>query len=204
MHDGRRERRRHGYTQNMEELYILENSLPMGRFLDIGAYDGVTFSSTRALAERGWSGVYVEPDPKIVERLRENTKYFATDIHAVAIGNTPGNAMFYSCDDMVGSLDVSHVAKWSRNNNLTFTPIVVPVWTIQKLEETVGTKFDFVNLDVEGLNWSIFQQFNWNVWRPKVVCIEYDNHLHEICDVLRRHGYKIVYVSPENVVATLS
>jgi hypothetical protein len=58
-----------------------------------------------------------------------------------------------------------------------------------------------VNLDVEGLNWSIFQQFDWTVWRPKVVCIEYDNHYQEICEVLRKHGYTVVYASPENIVA---
>ena len=201
MYDGRHERKTYGYTQNMEEFYITQYSPLMGRFLDIGAFDGLALSSTRVLAERGWSGVYVEPDPKIVERLHENTRNFATEVHAVAIGETPGNAVFYSCDGMVGSLNTDHVKKWSCNNNLSFTPIIVPVWDVKTLAQKVGTNFDFVNLDVEGINWQIFQQFDWNVWTPKVVCIEYDNHFQEICGVLRKHGYTIVYASPENIVA---
>lgn len=56
----------YGFTQNMEELHIVQNLPANGRFLDIGAHDGVTFSSTRALLLNGWSGVYVEPDPVVL------------------------------------------------------------------------------------------------------------------------------------------
>lgn len=41
----------------------------VGRFLDIGAFDGVSMSNTRALALRGWSGVLVEPSPWVFPRL---------------------------------------------------------------------------------------------------------------------------------------
>jgi hypothetical protein len=34
-----------------------------GRFLDLGAWDPITFSNTRALVELGWSGVMIEPSP---------------------------------------------------------------------------------------------------------------------------------------------
>ncbi len=52
------------YSQNDEERVILELvGDGKGRFLDIGAFDGVMFSNTRALVERGWCGICVEPNP---------------------------------------------------------------------------------------------------------------------------------------------
>ena len=53
------------YSQNNEQTYILEAFAEKsdGRFLDIGAYDAKLLSNTRALYERGWSGVMVEPSP---------------------------------------------------------------------------------------------------------------------------------------------
>lgn len=38
----------------------------VGRFLDVGAFDGKTFSNTWRLAQEGWFGVCVEPSPPAV------------------------------------------------------------------------------------------------------------------------------------------
>ena len=196
-------RQRTGYTQNLEETYILNalKMLPTGRFLDIGAHAGKTFSSTRALAERGWSGVYVEPDPAVLPALYENIKQFGDKVEVVpaAIGKENGRMPFYSSrGDMVGSLVKSHVDKWSDIR--PFDMAEVDVVTIDTLGRTKGTHFDFINLDVEGLNWDVFMQFNWNVWKPKCVCIEYDDKIDEIARILQTNGYEIVYASPENLV----
>jgi hypothetical protein len=46
-----------------------------GVFVDIGAYDGVTFSNTLMLErERGWTGICIEPLPDIFAELRKNRR----------------------------------------------------------------------------------------------------------------------------------
>jgi len=192
-----------GYTQNREETYILDalKTLPTGRFLDIGAHDGKTFSSTRALAERGWSGIYVEPDPAVLPSLYENIKQFGNKVEVVpaAIGNHNGRMPFYSSrGDMISSLSKSHADKWS--GSCQFDMSEVDVVTIDTLARTKGTQFDFINIDVEGLNWDVFTQFDWGTWRPKCVCIEYDDKIDEIASILKSNRYEIVYASPENLV----
>jgi FkbM family methyltransferase len=195
-------RQRCGYTQNMEERYIVDNlkSIDKGRFLDIGAHDGLTFSSTRKLAELGWTGVYVEPDPFVLPVLELNTRDFeGMRILPVAIGTEAGKLPFYSSKgDMVGSLSVAHREKWKSAVN--FEEIQVDVITLDQLAAQVGTSFDFINLDVEGINWDIFCQFDWTIWTPKVVCIEYDNKKQEIQQKLEQHGYRLSYCSAENLV----
>jgi len=193
-----------GYTQNQEEKYILEGlkSLNTGTFLDIGAHDGKTFSATRALAERGWSGVYVEPDPRVLPSLYANTLKFGNRVQVlpVAIGLQEGRLPFYSSKgDMVGSLTKSHVDKWSAQREFELTD--VNVVTLKTLAASRGTQFDFINLDVEGLNWDVFTQFDWKVWRPKCICIEYDDKLYEMTEIMQRNNYEITYTSPENFVA---
>lgn len=173
-----------------------------GTFLDIGAHDGKTFSATRALAERGWSGVYVEPDPGVLPALYSNTAQFGSRMQVlpVAIGTTDGKLPFYSSKgDMVGSLAKCHIDKWSEIRD--FELVDVNVVTLKTLASSRGTKFDFINLDVEGLNWDVFTQFDWNVWKPKCVCVEYDDKLYEMTRIMQQNNYEITYTSPENFVA---
>lgn len=193
---------RFGYTQNMEEKYIVAALPASGRFLDIGAHDGITFSSTRALLEKGWTGVYVEPEPLALAQLEVNTSNFSQKvaIYPIAIGEADGSQTFYSANgDMIGTLSPQHRDLWS--SAVAFTETKVQVQTLETLARQVGYNFDFINLDVEGLNWMVFQQFDWHKWRPRCVCIEYENKFNEIKGVLERHGYQIVYVSTENIVA---
>ena len=68
------------YSQNNEEDLIIgaldRAGITSGRFLDIGAHDGVFVSNTRRLAELGWRGVCVEASPyvfpKLVDTYRDN------------------------------------------------------------------------------------------------------------------------------------
>jgi hypothetical protein len=60
-----------GRSQNREDDYILAYFGDfVGRFLDVGAMDGITISNTYALAQKGWKGVCVEPDPQALEGLQ--------------------------------------------------------------------------------------------------------------------------------------
>lgn len=195
-----RPRKRAGYTQNEEELYITNalSRIKNGRFLDIGAYDGKTFSSTRRLWELGWTGVYVEPAPDVLPALRKNAGENC-QILPVAIGTTNGKMTFYSSNgDMVGSLSQTHADMWSSSIN--FTSRVVDVITVDELESRVGTNFDFIGIDVEGINLDVFNQFDWKKWNPKCICIEYESHKEYMTRVMRTAGYTLVYTSAENLV----
>ena len=62
------------YSQLNEEEFILDATahIERGRFLDIGAYHSKTFSNTRALFERGWSGVMIDCAPRALVSLLED------------------------------------------------------------------------------------------------------------------------------------
>lgn len=192
--------KRNVYTQNEEETYIVQalSGIRNGRFLDIGAHDGIMLSSTRRLWELGWSGVYVEPAPDVLPALRKNAGNNC-QILPLAIGTSNGQMDFFSSNgDMVGSLSVDHANMWGKYVN--FTKTVVDVITVDELKNRVGTSFDFINIDVEGINLDVFNQFDWKVWKPKCVCIEYESHKQHMTNVMTNAGYKLVYTSGENLV----
>ena len=62
-----------GYGQLGQDLLALDffRSYPAESkvFLDIGAFDGISFSNTRLLFEEGWSGVCIEPCSKNYKKL---------------------------------------------------------------------------------------------------------------------------------------
>jgi FkbM family methyltransferase len=190
---------RSGYTQNHEEKFIVQSlkDIPSGRFLDIGAHDGISFSSTRKLFELGWTGVYVEPSPDVLPMLYKNAG--SNQVLPVAIGSSNGIMDFYSSGrDMVGTLSTDHVKLW--NNFANFSKTSVKVITVNELEKQVGNQFDFIGIDVEGINLEVFNQFDWNVWKPTCVCVEYESHKEYMTNVMNKFGYKLIYTSSENLV----
>lgn len=60
------------FSQLGEQLVVEEwAGAAVGSFLDVGAFDGVTFSSTRALMLAGWQGIMVEPAPDMYSMCRD-------------------------------------------------------------------------------------------------------------------------------------
>ena len=51
------------YAQNFEDVVLnrVFHDVPVGRYIDVGAYDPVQDSVTKHFYDRGWSGVNVEP-----------------------------------------------------------------------------------------------------------------------------------------------
>jgi len=97
------------YSQNNEEDVILNYfGSFVGTFLDCGANDGVTLSNTRALAERGWCGVLVEPSPKAYARLKENCKnYGCIYTYPFALGITNGTITLKDSSSLSNPDDVA-------------------------------------------------------------------------------------------------
>lgn len=64
---------RHGQDKYLHEKIF--GDLKKGRFLDIGAYDGIESSNTLFFEETlGWTGICVEPLPHIFQKLVKNRK----------------------------------------------------------------------------------------------------------------------------------
>lgn len=194
------------YSQNSEQEHILNyfKNTPRGTYLDIGAYDPEVFSNTRALYELGWKGVLVEPADMNHEVLR---KYFEHDkeiqLIKTCVGDYDGEITFYdSGGDAISSTDPVHVEKWTKGYKVNYTKVVSPICTFASLiEKCAIKKFDFINIDVEGVDFQILRQIDFNAVGCSLVCVEnngkekdkYLGHMH-------RNQFRLIHSNGENLI----
>lgn len=146
----------------------------IGRFIDIGAADGRTFSNSRRLAETyGWEGVVVEPQPNCLIGL---TALYADNprVHVVNAALSPSEELIEFHDDgggMVATLDPEHRRLWETAASYRRTYVAPISWA--KLLRKFPGPFDFVTIDVEGNNYSVFTTMPLETIRPRLVVVEY-------------------------------
>ena len=199
------------YSQNLEQNYILEYFRDKrGTFIDIGANDGLTLSNTRALAELGWRGVFVEPSPKSFEMLKKNYEglkgfYF----YQVALGDHNGNAILQESSSLLTSADVGLVSTFEASEMqrfksiCTYEAVTVKMFKWKTFMNRLQVKtFDFISLDVEGFELHILPDMDLS--RTSLVCIEHNGHpgkkraYLECCAKYRIEN--IIYESGENLL----
>lgn len=186
------------YSQNNEQQYILDYFKDFkGRFLDIGANDGKTLSNTAALADMGWSGVMVEPSPKTyikcVYNYKENRN---VKVCNYAISDKAGAVKFYeAADTLVSSMSEEQVNTW----NVPYEVINVQCLTVNLLFHEIGTNFDFISIDAEGMDLKILTQMD--LTNTKMICVEHGNVFEkEIKDYCESFGMKQIMRNFENIL----
>jgi len=172
-----------------------------GRFLDIGAYDAKVFSQTRALYERGWSGVMVEAAAGRFRNLMEAYKNDkrVTLVHAAITGSQSGFMRFWQNDDATSTQDEAHKQVWQEA-----TPYIETFMFFVTYSRLIGSfpePYDFINIDVEGkLNAEILRAVLSCGTAASLICVEYGAQADEILDFANGRGYSEVHRTAENLL----
>lgn len=194
------------YSQNDEEKYILEilGTAP-GELLDLGAYDGKTFSNTLRLVELGWKGVCVEPALSVLPALRalhgENPNVQILEV-AVTRDFTGKTKFLDSAGDAVSTLSAEHRDKWEKGSSIRFHETEVNAISMPDLFRLLSAfEFEFINLDVEGTNIDLFRLLPFEaLTKLRCICVEHDQHDGEIVRLAGAHGFTLRHVNAENVI----
>lgn len=191
------------YSQNDEQQYIenyFTNRQPRwgGRLLDIGAYDGKTFSNTFSLLEKGWKGVLVEASPQVFTALQRNTVGLNVDLCQACIVIEPviGMIPFWDNAGAVASNNANHVQKWK--DHAEFQKIMLMPIHYKALLSTYGTGFDMVDIDIEGESANLFFEMFPLMPTVDLWVVEHDGRKQEIIDLCV--GFAVLYENGENVV----
>jgi FkbM family methyltransferase len=163
------------YSQRFEDLYLMRcfAGRERGFYIDIGAghpvYDNVSF----AFYLKGWSGIAVEPNPRLA-RLAEAIRPRDRTINGLA-GSVPGEAAFYLVDDYHGfsTTSAENAATAQSEFGKSSQPMMRPVMTLKQLcdAHAVGP-IDFLKVDVEGAEPDVLAGGDWQRHRPKVIVVE--------------------------------
>ena len=189
------------YSQRDEQKHILDYFGNTGVFLDIGAYHPEQFSNVRALYERGWKGVCIEPSKNCYPALEEFYKDTEIEVFDCAIGNETGIFnLFDSNGDALSSTDPAHVKKWTENYGSKFTKVLTQFYTLKDLiEKSKYKQFNFVSIDVENdrLGIDILKQVD--LYSVGMICLECSYEYRKEVKSLMA-GWKEVYSNAENII----
>lgn len=207
------------YSQNNEQEHILNYFGDfVGTFLDVGCNDCVTFSNTRALALKGWKGIFIDPSPKAMERCKtlyngHKGYYF----YEVAIESHNGKRSFNDSGALCSTADVGlvstfypqEVARWKnhivpgKGKGVEFESIEVKTFrwkTFQnRLKSTKLQSWDFISIDAEGSDLEILSQMD--LTNTKAIVLEW-NSKPELKKDFEHYldGFKLIYTSGENLL----
>lgn len=192
------------HSQNNEEAVLLDYfGTCGGRLLDIGAHDGVTFSNSRALIEKGWSGVLVEPAPEpFTALLRLYGGNPAVALVNAAVGAVGGLVTFHeSHGDMVGSISDEHARLWSRAAK--YRDYTLCAITPTQLLDFAGRRFDLINVDVEGGSADLFHALVAAGAYARAWCVEYDGRGDELAAAGAAVGLRELARNAENIILAI-
>lgn len=194
----------HYYSQYKQDKFlntVVLNNKRDGFFIDIGAHDGITFSNSIFFEKyKNYSGICVEPNPKVFEKLNNNRSCIKIN---ACIGFEPRKANFLAVSgygEMLSGLlefyDAKHlerVDKVIEQHGGTKQIIEVDVITFNSLLNKVDGAIDFCSIDTEGNELSILQAINFDNLKINSFTIEnnYDNP--EIPRILEKNGYIKIY-----------
>lgn len=196
------------YSQNEEERVILEYFKGhVGTFCDIGSNDGITFSNVRALAERNWTGIMIEPDPEAFKRLEAlYLEYRGLYTYNYAIGNYNGKKILQKSSSLLktgdtGLVSTFHPSEMERFKSVVqYEPIEVHIYTWRTaLNRWAIRKFDFISIDCEGSEMEILPDID--LIETKMICIEW-NGIQSLKTEYEKYleGFKLIYTSAENLI----
>lgn len=198
------------YSMQGEDLMVrslLKGELRSGKagfYADLGAHAPRYGSNTYLFYQYGWSGVCVEPNPKIAAAYRAERP---RDVFVSAAIGPDGKGYWASPTGNSASARVAHAAEEFGDG--FDPPIEIPFLSMKTLFETYvpkGTEIDFANIDLEGFELHALQSNDWTRFRPKIILIE-ENDL-KVADIfaapalafLRDQGYQPRAVLWPNVV----
>lgn len=159
-----------------------------GFFVEVGANDPKTLSTTWLLERVGWRGILVEPLPDKCEALRAERPH--SQVYAVAVSSEEktGESDFY----VKGTL--SSLERNVKDERTEYDAVIrVKVVTLDfLLGESAVPKLDFVSIDNEGTEYDVLRGFDIRRYEPSLILVEDIVYTLRVHRHLRRMGYRLL------------
>ena len=165
----------------LNETYF--KNMKNGVFVDVGAHDGVCFSNTRFYEkELGWTGICIEPIPRVYERLKQNRDCVCLPY---AVCNTDGVRKFADISGypemlsgLIDTYDPRHLNRIQSEifeQGGGFQSIDVTTRRLQTIVDSENIKeIHYLSVDTEGSELDVLKSIDFN--KTFVHIIEVENN----------------------------
>jgi FkbM family methyltransferase len=142
-----------------------------GFYVDVGAAHPVYENDTRALYDRGWRGVNIEPTAEFYQELVAQRP---GDVNLnVAVSDEPGELTFHQVVGTGLSTGMAEDAARAAAKGFEVVRHTVAARTLRDiLQEVAPPAIDVLKVDVEGFELKVMQSNDWDRFRPRVILAE--------------------------------
>ncbi len=194
--------KRSKYSQWGEDLVIIEffKNKKNGIYFDIGCFHPVMYSNTCLLYKKGWRGINIDINPvslDLFKILRPADFNFCTTLDE----NKKDFKIFY--DHSFSPANTLDETYYKKIRNKSIKDISIKMVKSKTVDEILNlakvTNVDFLNIDVEGMDFRMLIQLIPNKIKPKLISIETHNvdgsksqDCDKINDFLNNSSYRIL------------
>jgi hypothetical protein len=163
-----------GEDQFINEFFIDKSD---GIYLDIGCFHPVMYSNTCLLHRKGWRGINIDINPTSIDLFNIVRP---KDINLCTTINETKETFDVYYDDPfspVNTLDKQFYENLKNKSNKDTKKLTVEsksmkeILNISKIDKNI----DFINLDVEGMDFKILKNIDLNQLKPKLISVETHN-----------------------------
>jgi FkbM family methyltransferase len=195
---GRGVRKSYGHQGEDAVVQALLKNVEHGVYVDVGAYHPTLYSNTYVFYKKGWDGIVIDAN-KDMAPLYALVRPRDTFVHT-AIGPTVETKQYYMfADGAYNSFEEERARGWEQSRGLKIKEVrdvsFKPLSAVLK-EHTI-THIDFLNVDVEGMDFKVLQTHDWAV-KPRVIAVEDESfnpdapHENQLYLYLREKGYELI------------
>ena len=177
------------YSQIEQDKYYIQNLSKFklgGFFIEIGAYNGITGSNTFYLEKNlNWEGIVIECNPCLIQTLKKNRKCIICD-KAMSFKSgelidfliPTGNEILGGKEQLSGARDYLKKQSLIDFSESYKSNKVIKVETIS-FNDLVNiyniTHIDYLSIDVEGMEFVILENINFNNIKIDFITVEHGN-----------------------------
>jgi len=175
---GKEFRAKYSYAQSGEDIIVDYLFMWLGKrkitYLDVGANDPIMMNNTYFFYKRKHRGVLIEPNPRLVRKIKRSRPRDVT-IHAGVGMGSGGQIPFFQMDpDTLSTSDPLKLSEYLRLGIKLKREYQVPLIGINEVIERYfdSQAPDFLSIDVEGWDLEILKTLDLLKYRPVVICVE--------------------------------
>lgn len=184
------------YSQHGEDVLLdrMFEGQETGFFVEVGCIDGMRFSNTLSLEERGWKGLCIEAHAGYIDTLRRNRPGSIVEHCAAGEADEDAVPFYANFRGSLSSLDKTQEARF-RSFGKYFGGFTEQKVAKRRLDTVFARhrveSIDVLSLDIEGYEVEAMRGLDLVRYRPRVMVIEVDGKVQEstLDTLILRHGY---------------
>jgi len=192
------------YSMEGEDLELLKmtKNINKGFYVDAGCYHPLHLNNTYLLYKKNWSGLNIDLSEfsiDLFDYMRPND----VNVHA-AISNSESEVIVYHQKKISQLTTIKkNIAKERMQGSIKEKKMnSKKLTTILNNSRFCNRKIDFLNIDLEGADMSALHSLNFEIYRPKIICVEITDKILENSDIfkfLKKLDYKKKWSSITNI-----